>query len=262
MSDSVLLTTDGGIATVTLNRPDRLNAIDLEMANALRDIMLNVERDPSIRAVVLKGAGKGFVAGGDVQEFQQKLGDNLDRLVLDMTHGLHDAAIAIHRMGKPVIASVHGPCAGGGFSLAMACDLIIAADNAMFTLAYSMIAASPDGSSTYFLPRLIGRHKALELIYLSDRFSSDKAAELGLINFVVPEADLAAETEKLAARLAAGPTLAYAKAKALVNRSLASGIADQLDAESQNIAASSLTEDFAEGVTAFVEKRKPTFEGR
>ena len=144
-------------------------------------------------------------------------------------------------MGKPVIASVHGPCAGGGFSLAMACDLVIAADNAMFTLAYSMIAASPDGSSTYFLPRLVGRHKALELIYLSDRFGSDKAADLGLVNFVVPEAELAAETEKLAARLAAGPTLAYAKAKTLVNRSLASGIADQLDAESQNIANSSLT---------------------
>jgi 2-(1,2-epoxy-1,2-dihydrophenyl)acetyl-CoA isomerase len=232
------------------------------MANALRDTMLTVERDPAVRAVVLRGAGKGFVAGGDVQLFQQQLGNDLDRMIIDMTHGLHDAAIAVHRMGKPVIASVHGPCAGGGFSLAMACDLVIAADNAMFTLAYSMIAASPDGSSTYFLPRLIGRHKALELIYLSDRFDSAKAAELGLVNFVVPEAELAAETDKLATRLAAGPTLAYAKAKALVNRSLASGIADQLDAESQNIAASSLTADFAEGVTAFVKRRKPKFEGR
>jgi 2-(1,2-epoxy-1,2-dihydrophenyl)acetyl-CoA isomerase len=262
MSDPVLLSIDGAIATVTLNRPDRLNALDISMATALRDVMLTVERDESVRVVVLSGAGKGFMAGGDVQLFHEQLGNNLDRQMLDMTLGMHDAVISMHRMPKPVIASVHGPCAGAGFSIAMACDMVMAADNAVFTLAYSMIGASPDGSSSYFLPRLVGRHKALELIMLSDRLDSAKAAELGLVNFVVPADELEAETAKLVGRLAQGPTQSYAKTKTLVNRSLQSGIADQLDAEAQMIAASSHTEDFAEGITAFAEKRKPDFKGR
>jgi 2-(1,2-epoxy-1,2-dihydrophenyl)acetyl-CoA isomerase len=164
-------------------------------------------------------------------------------------------------MPKPVIASVHGPCAGAGFSIAMACDMVIAADTAVFTLAYSMIGASPDGSSSYFLPRLVGRHKAMELIMLSDRFDTAKAVELGLVNFIVAADALESETAKLAGRLAKGPTLAYAKTKTLVNRSLQSGIADQLDAESQAIAASANTDDFKEGITAFAEKRKPEFKG-
>lgn len=262
MSESVLLSIDDAVATVTLNRPDRLNALDLDLANALRDTMLTVERDSAVRVVVLRGAGKGFMAGGDVQLFHAQLGQNLDRQMLDMTLAMHDAVIAMHRMPKPVIASVHGPCAGAGFSIAMACDMVIAADNAVFTLAYSMIGASPDGSSSYFLPRLVGRHKAMELIMLSDRFDTAKAVELGLVNFTVAADQLESETAKLAGRLAKGPTLAYAKTKTLVNRSLQSGIADQLDAESQAIAASANTDDFKEGITAFAEKRNPEFKGR
>jgi 2-(1,2-epoxy-1,2-dihydrophenyl)acetyl-CoA isomerase len=261
MTDPVLLSRDGAIATVTLNRPERLNAIDIELAKALRRTMLELERDGSVRAVVLKGAGAGFMAGGDVRVFHEHMGKDADAVILDIAHDFHDAIIAMRRMPKPILACVHGACAGAGFSTAMACDLVISADTAFFTLAYTLIGASPDGSSTFFLPRLVGMHKALELVLLSDRFDAAKAAELGLVNFVVPEAELEAETAKLASRLASGPTLAYAKAKALLNRSLTSAIADQLDAEARAIAACADTRDFAEGVAAFVEKRKPAFTG-
>lgn len=262
MSESVLLSRDGAIATVTLNRPDRLNALDAEMGYALRRVMLELERDAEIRCVVLKGAGAGFMAGGDVQLFHQRMGEGLKQVILDMTHGLHDAILAMRRMPKPVIASVHGACAGAGFSMAMACDLVICAENAVLTLAYSLIGASPDGSSTYSLPRLVGMHKAMELVLLSDRLSAQAAADLGLVNFVCAESAIESETEKLASRLAAGPTAAYGKAKALLNRSLDSGIADQLDAEAQAIADCAGSPDFAEGIAAFVAKRKPAFTGR
>lgn len=261
MSDPVLLTIDGAVATVILNRPDRLNALNADLAVALRDAALTVEHDTAVRAVVLRGAGAGFMAGGDVRLFQENLDNNLHRMILDLTHDLHAAIVSLRRMPKPVIASVHGPCAGAGFSLAMACDMVIAADSAVFTMAYPLIGASPDGSSSFFLPRLVGLHKAMELAMLSDRFDAAAARELGLVNFVAPEADLEAETKKLAGRLAAGATQAHARAKALLNRSLQSSLEEQLDAEAQAISASARTKDFREGVTAFVEKRKPTFTG-
>ena len=261
MTSPVLVERRGAIATVTLNRPERLNAIDRALGEALRETMLALELDGAVRAVVLRGAGAGFMAGGDLNVFHEHMGADLDRVILDITHAFHDAIVSMRRMAKPVIASVHGACAGAGFSTAMACDLVIAADTAFFTLAYSLIGASPDGSSTFFLPRLVGMHKAMELVLLADRFDAAKAAELGLVNMVVPESALEAETATLAERLAAGPTLAYGRAKALLNRSLGSDLADQLDAEAQSIAACSGTRDFAEGVAAFLEKRKPGFEG-
>ena len=140
--------------------------------------------------------------------------------------------------------------------------MIIATDDAVFTLAYSVLGTSPDGSSTYTLPRLIGYHRAMELVLLSDRFGSDRAKELALINFIVPKAELKAETEKLSKRVASGPTLAYGRAKALISKSLERGIGDQLDAEAQNIMECSRTADFAEGVNAFLDKRKPVFTGK
>ena len=261
MTSPVLVERRGAIATVTLNRPERLNAIDRGLGEALRETMLALELDGAVRAVVLRGAGAGIMAGGDLNVFREHMGADLDRVILDITHAFHDAIVSMRRMAKPVIASVHGACAGAGFSTAMACDLVIAADTAFFTLAYSLIGASPDGSSTFFLPRLVGMHKAMELVLLADRFDAAKAAELGLVNMVVPESALEAETATLAERLAAGPTVAYGRAKALLNRSLGSDLADQLDAEAQNIAACSATRDFAEGVAAFLEKRKPSFQG-
>jgi len=260
-AEPVLYSSAGAVATITLNRPDRLNAIDGAMANGLLKAAREAERDDRVRAVVLRGAGGGFMAGGDIRVFRDHLGRDLDQVILDITHDLHAAIVVLRRTPKPVVASVHGPCAGAGFSTAIACDLVIAADSAFFTMAYSRLGASPDGSSTYFLPRLVGLHKALELAFLSERLSAEQARALGLVNFVVAEADLAKETAALADRLARGPTLALGRAKALINRSLESSLEAQLEAEAQNIKAASFSSDFAEGVAAFLDKREPRFRG-
>jgi 2-(1,2-epoxy-1,2-dihydrophenyl)acetyl-CoA isomerase len=156
---------------------------------------------------------------------------------------------------------VHGAVAGAGVSLLAAADLAIAAADTKFTLAYSKIATSPDGGSTYFLPRIVGMRKTLELMMLSDTFDAATALDMGLVNWVVPASDLAAETAKLARRLANGPTVAYGEGKALVNRTFDRSLAAQLDAEAQGFARCARTRDLAEGVTAFVEKRKPEFKG-
>ena len=262
MSETVKQEIIGSVSKITLNRPESLNAIDQVLASELRAEILSAEMNNDVRCVVLKGSGPAFMAGGDIRAFSERLDQGLDRYMLDLTHDLHDAIIAIRRMPKPVIASVHGAAAGAGFSLAMACDMVIAADNSTFTLAYSMLGVSPDGSSTYSLPRLIGYHRAMELVLLSERFGADKAKEMGLINITAPAEKLDAETAALAERLAAGPTAAYGRAKVLLNKSLERGISDQLDAEAQGIMESSRTEDFKEGVDAFLNKRKPQFTGK
>ncbi|MDP6351677.1 MAG: enoyl-CoA hydratase-related protein [Alphaproteobacteria bacterium] len=261
MSEPVLLSIDNAIATLTFNRPDRLNAIDYDMARGFRDAALRVEADAAVRAVMLRGAGKGFMAGGDVQLFHESADKGLKRLLIDLTHDLHAAIVALRRMPKPVVACVHGACAGGGFSTAMACDLVIAAEDAKFTMAYSLIGASPDGSSTFTLPRLVGFRRAMELALLSERFDSARAESLGLVNRTFPADRLEAEARTLMERLAGGPTLAFAKAKALFNRSLGSSLEAQLEAEAQSIAACADTADFIDGIAAFSEKRKPTFTG-
>lgn len=261
MSKTVIQEISGSVSQITLNRPDSLNAIDHVLASELREEILSAEMNKEVRCVVLKGAGPAFMAGGDIRAFSERIGNGVDRYMLDLTHDLHDAIIAIRRMPKPVLASVHGAAAGAGFSIAMACDMIIAAENSTFTLAYSMLGVSPDGSSTHSLPRLIGYHQAMELVLLSDRFGTEKAKELGLINFVTAPENLESETMTLAERLGNGPTAAYGKAKSLLNKSLERGISDQLEAEAQGIMESSRTKDFVEGVDAFLNKRRPQFTG-
>ena len=152
MSETVKQEIIGSVSKITLNRPESLNAIDQVLASELRAEILSSEMNNDVRCVVLKGSGPAFMAGGDIRAFSERLDQGLDRYMLDLTHDLHDAIIAIRRMPKPVVASVHGAAAGAGFSLAMACDMVIAADNSTFTLAYSMLGVSPDGSSTYSLP--------------------------------------------------------------------------------------------------------------
>lgn len=260
-NDSVLLDKNGAIATVTLNRPAQLNALNDAMMFGLRDVLTEVEADTAIRAVILRGAGKAFMAGGDVAMFHAKK-DEVSSLFHELGGTFHESIKLMRRMPKPIIASVHGACAGGGLSVMLACDLAIAADTAQFTLAYSRIGTSPDGGSTVFLPRIIGTRKTLELALLPDLFNAQQAKELGILNWVAPEAALEAETLKIAQRLAVGPTRAFANTKALVNSTFDQPMHAQLDAEVRSFADCASGDDFKEGVTAFVEKRKPVFKGR
>ena len=259
MSEVVKLTVEGGVATIVLNRPHVMNAMDGEMMQQLRPIAESVENDSSVRAVVLRGEGAAFMAGGDVAVFHQHL-DELPELIVTWGREMHAAFLALRRMGKPVLASVHGAVAGAGFSLMCAADLAVAAADTRFTLAYANIGASPDGGSTYFLPRLVGYKKTMEMIMLPDRFDAETARLHGLVNWVVPNEELAAQTARIAQRLAAGPTRAYAEAKRLVNQSL-DALGAQMEEELQAFSRCARGGDLKEGVTAFVEKRKPAFKG-
>jgi 2-(1,2-epoxy-1,2-dihydrophenyl)acetyl-CoA isomerase len=261
MNNTVLLDKQGAIATVTLNRPAQLNALNDAMMFDLRDALTNVESDANVRAVILRGAGKAFMAGGDIAMFHAKK-DEVASLFHDLGGTFHESIKLLRLMPKPVIACVHGACAGGGLSVMLACDLAIAADTAQFTLAYSRIGTSPDGGSTVFLPRIIGTRKTLELALLPDVFTAQSAKDLGIVNWVVPESDLDAETHKVAQRLAVGPTRAFANTKALVNSTFEKSMHAQLDAEVRAFADCASGDDFKEGVTAFVEKRKPVFKGK
>jgi 2-(1,2-epoxy-1,2-dihydrophenyl)acetyl-CoA isomerase len=260
MSDTILYSVADSVATITLNRPRVMNALEQTMILRLREVCETVERDAAVRAVVIRGAGPAFLAGGDVAFFHANL-PRAAGIIRDLAGELHHAVLALRRAPKPVLASVHGAVAGAGVSLMAAADLAMAAADATFTLAYSRIGASPDGGATHFLPRLVGPRKALELMLLSDRIDAQAALSLGLVNRVVPAADLEAETGRLAQRLASGATRAYAETKRLVNEGFERSLADQLAAEVEAFARCAGTRDFAEGVTAFVEKRKPEFKG-
>ncbi|MGD9537186.1 MAG: enoyl-CoA hydratase/isomerase family protein [Alphaproteobacteria bacterium] len=265
MSAPIITETEGGVATVTLNRPEALNALNVELARALSAALLAAEADSNVRCVVLKGAGGHFMAGGDLKFFGGLLKEPVTerrRFFREMVETVHPTMIALRRMPKPVLASVEGAAAGFGMSLMLACDLAIAADTAYFSLAYVNIGTSPDGSGTFFLPRAVGLRRAMEIALLGERFDAAKALELGLVNRVVPADALAAETGKLAARLASGPTFAIGATKRLLNRSLESSLESQLEAEADSFSACSTSDDFVEGITAFIEKRKPGFEGR
>lgn len=260
--ETIIFNIDGGVATIALNRPEALNAFIPRMGEEFADAMCRTRTDAAVRAVVVKGVGRAFCAGGDVKAFAQFLQGDPQAAFLELAGRLHAGIIEIRRTPKPVIAQVHGVAAGAGMSLALACDLTIAADTARFMMAYARVGLSPDGSSTYFLPRLVGPKKALEIFYIGDPISADEALRLGLVNRVVPEGALGEETQALACRLAAGPTLAFGRAKELTYRSLHQGLEVQLEDERQFIARSGMSADFREGVQAFLEKREPKFTGR
>jgi 2-(1,2-epoxy-1,2-dihydrophenyl)acetyl-CoA isomerase len=235
------------------------------MRSSLRDALHDIEQDDAVRCVVLRGAGEHFMAGGDVKSMATAVRQSPEEIRKQFVlriHDLHPIMFAMRRMPKPIIASVQGAAAGAGVSLALACDLVIAAEDAFFTLAYCHIGTSPDGSATFHLPRAVGIKKAMEMALLGERFTAQQAADMGMINFVTPKGKLAEETTKLATRLAGGPTHVYGNTKRLLYRSLESQFEAQLQAEGESFADCAAREDFREGVTAFVEKRKPVFTGR
>jgi 2-(1,2-epoxy-1,2-dihydrophenyl)acetyl-CoA isomerase len=264
MSEAVLLTIDGPIATVTLNRPEAYNALNGAMIEGLHRILPQVERDPAVKVVILNSNGPAFMAGGDVKMFVGSMGLSPEEKSATFEHTvlqIHPVVTALRRMPKPVVAQVQGAAAGFGMSLLMACDLAIAADDSYYTLAYCLIGTSPDGGSTFGLPRIVGMKKAMEIALLGDRFDAATAERLGLVNRIVPAAELAAETVKLARRLAAGPSIAYAATKRLLQQSINTSLESQLQAEAESFARCAASADFQEGVTAFIEKRQPRFTG-
>ncbi|PYM18332.1 MAG: enoyl-CoA hydratase [Candidatus Rokuibacteriota bacterium] len=259
--EQLTLTRDGKVATITLNRPDAFNAFNMKLGREVFDAALEVDDDPDVRCVVMTGAGRAFCAGGDVKEFV----DNLPRIgahVKELTTYLHGAVSRLCRSDKPVIMAVNGIAAGGGFSLALSGDLVVAAESARFTMAYSRIAATPDGSSSYFLPRLIGIRRAMELYMTNRMLSAKDALEWGLVNWVVPDAELKSAVDTLSRELAQGPSKAFGAAKRLFHQSTHESLETQMELEAQEIARSGRTEDFREGVGAFAAKRSPAFRGR
>jgi len=261
MTETVLLAREDAVARVTLNRPARYNALDDVMMRKLRAVLAEVAADDTVRAVLLEGAGPAFTAGGDVAMFHSRLGKEDDGITL-AGDDFHGSIRLLRGMPKPVVASVHGVAAGGGLSVMLACDLAIASESAQFTLAYASIGASPDGGSTWFLPRIVGLRRALDLVMRPEPFGAVRALELGLVNEVVPASELAARAMAVAQALSRGPTLAYARAKVLLDAAFDRPFTEHLDHEIQTFARTAKSADFAEGVTAFVEKRKPRFQGR
>ncbi len=265
MSD-LLTEVDGSVAYGTFNRPAVPNALSQDMRQQMFEFLQEVDRDPAVRCVVFRGMGEHFMAGGDVKSFAKSAQETPPQERREefeaRIHSLHPMIFLIRRLRKPIIASVQGAAAGFGLSFVLACDLAIAADDAFFMSAYIKIGTNPDGSGTYFLPRTVGMKKAMEIALLSDRIDAATAAQLGIVNRVVPAKDLVAETQTLAQRLAAGPTHAIANTKALLNASLGNTLETQLASEAVHFADCAATDDWVEGVTAFAEKRTPVFQGK
>jgi len=259
--ETITLERAQGIATITLNRPDAYNALSLILARELFGAVLEVDEDTAVRCIVLTGAGKAFCGGGDVKEFTQSL-PRIGILIKELTTYIHGVVSRLVRTPKPVITAVNGVAAGGGLALALAGDLVIAAESARFTMAYSRIAATPDGSSTYWLPRLVGLRRAVELFYTNRVLTAKEAVDWGLATRAVPDAEFPPAVRTLAVELAQGPTLALGRGKRLLHLSTTESLETQMEHESQAIAQSGHTEDFAEGVRAYTEKRPPAFRGR
>lgn len=261
-ADAILLTRDGTVATLTLNRPGALNVLDVAMMDALVAHVTALAADTTLRVVVLKGAGRHFMAGGDLKTFASRLaGDPAHRQAdfQQIVERLHAAIELLQRMPHPVIGALQGAVAGFGLSLAAACDLCIAADNAYFSSAYRQIGLTPDGGGTWALPRIVGLRKALEIYLLSERFDAHEAQRIGLVNRVVDAAALDATVRDIAQSIATGPALALRNVKRLLRESFGHTLAEQLRAEADSFGQCAATTDFAEGIQAFFEKRPPRF---
>lgn len=259
----VLYERDDAVALITLNRPDAMNTLNMELGEGLVAMVERARFDQTVRAVVITGAGRAFSAGGDLKAMKanQDAGGDPSQFLRDLTRFLHAAIVDLRLMEKPVIAAINGPAGGAGLSLALACDLRVMAEGAFFQQAYTTVGLVPDGGMTAFLPHLVGLGAASELIFLNPSIDARRALQMGLVHEVVPADELMPRIMEMAHSLAAGPTLALGQAKGLLNRSLLLTLESQLEAERQAIAAMGATADFHEGLTAFLEKCPPDFKG-
>jgi len=250
-----------GIARLTLNRPEAANSLDLVLARDLMHAAIECDETPAVRAVVLAGAGRMFCAGGDLKTFNTK-GAALPQYIKELTTYLHAAVSRLARMDAPVIAAVHGSAAGAGMSLACAADIVLAGEGARFTMAYTRAGLSPDGSATYFLSRIVGLRRALELTLTSRVLTAAEALELGIVTEVVPDEQLPQAADDLATAFAIGPTAAFGAAKRLLHAGWTGTLETQMELETRAIADIARGGDAHEGIAAFVEKRLPRFTGR
>lgn len=250
------------IATITLSRPDAANSLNKQMGDDLHEVATRCASGSDIRAVILTGEGKMFCAGGDVVGFHAQ-GDGMEEHMRALTTTMHAAISRFYRMDAPLIVAVNGTAAGAGMSISLIGDYVIAADNAKFTMAYTRIGVSPDGSGTFFLPRLVGIRKAKELIFKNPLLSAQEAQELGLVNEVVPADELMATADKLAKEFASGPTKAYGETKRLLADSLSNTLETQMELETRAIAGlAGNSVDAKEGIAAFATKGKYDFVGK
>ena len=265
-TQDLLVSLDDGVLTLTFNRPEGRNALTPAMLVRLGEELRDAELNPDVGCIVLTGAGGAFCAGGDVKAMAagHQPGRPVDP-VLRMERQRIDqraTSLRLYQMSKPTLAAIPGPAAGAGFSFALACDMRIAADTAIMTTAFAKVGLTGDYGGTYLLTQIVGTAKARELYMLADRIDMGEAHRLGLVNWVVPAAELEAHTRDIARRLADGPRLALGLIKDNLNRALKASFADCLDAESANLARARETEDHKEAARAFAEKRKPVFKGR
>jgi 2-(1,2-epoxy-1,2-dihydrophenyl)acetyl-CoA isomerase len=259
--ETVDVTRDGSAARILLNRPEALNAWNEQFGRDLLDAVETLSTDDAVRAVLITGAGRGFSSGADLKEQRGSGEDGLPDLSARLKEIYHPVITGLREMPKPVVAAVNGPAVGIGCSLALAADLIVAAESAYFLLAFVNIGLVPDGGSTAFLPARIGYARAAEMAMLGERVPAAQALDWGLVNRVVPDDELEADSTALLERLANGPTRSYAGSKRLLNRRVYADLAGQLEAEAEAQRGQGQSKDFIEGVIAFVEKRPPAFTG-
>ncbi len=259
MSDTVLSAAADGVLTITLNRPDALNAFTVEMKEALLAAFKDAARNKEVRVVILTGAGRAFSAGQDLKERQ---GPDAGDLGTELRTRYNPIILAMRRLEKPIIGAINGVAAGAGISIAIACDILIASDKASFMEAFGRVGLVPDTGSSWFLPRLIGPARAAEMMFTADSVDAATAERIGLVNRVVPADKLMDEANALAVRLAGAAPIALALAKRALNRALNSNLEDALEFEAQLQSIAGRSEDHKEGVAAFVEKRPPNFHGQ